>query len=66
MRAFGRYLRDNPQVLILLVVCLVLGLGTFIIVLIALAGAGGGTPSGEPSGAIGVARLLLGSAGVPV
>lgn len=46
------YLRANPQVLVLLVVCLVLGLGTFVAVLIALLTAGSVQTTGEPSGVI--------------
>jgi hypothetical protein len=59
MRGAIQYLRANPQVFVLLVICVVLGLGTFIVVLIALVGAGNGTPSGEPSGLIDVAGLML-------
>jgi hypothetical protein len=54
-----RYFRANPQVFLLLIICVVLGLGTFIAVLIAIAGAGSGTPTGEPSGAISVFTALL-------
>jgi hypothetical protein len=60
MRAMTKFFRDNPQVFVLLVICLVLGLGTFVAVLIALASAGNGTPSGEPSGVIAIAAGLLG------
>ena len=60
MAAMRKFFRENPQVLVLLVICVVLGLGTFIAVLIALAGAGHVTPSGEPSGVIAVAGVLLG------
>jgi hypothetical protein len=58
MRAAIQFFRANPQVFLLLVICVVLGLGTFVAVLIALAGASNGTPSGEPSGAIGLASLI--------
>lgn len=54
------YFRANPQVLVLLVICVVLGLGTFIAVLIALATSGSTTPTGEPSGAILGAQALFG------
>jgi hypothetical protein len=50
--AAAAYFRANPQVFVLLVICLVLGLGTFLAVLIALATAGGGQTTGEPSGMI--------------
>jgi hypothetical protein len=54
------FLRANPQVFVLLVVCLVLGIGTFVIVLIGLVTAGSGQTTGEPSGAIlGTHSLLL-------
>jgi hypothetical protein len=59
MSALVRYFRANPQVFLLLVICVVLGLGTFIAVLIAIAGSGGGTPSGEPSGAISAFGALV-------
>ncbi len=57
VKSFGAYLRANPQVLILLVVCLVLGLGTFVAVLIGIAGSGSTTTDGYSSGAI-LAPLL--------
>jgi len=52
MQAVIRFLRANPQVGLLLVICIVLGLGTFIAVLIALATAPSDQTTGEPSGAI--------------
>lgn len=52
VKSFSAYLRANPQVLILLVVCLVLGLGTFVAVLIGIAGSGSTTTDGYSSGAI--------------
>jgi hypothetical protein len=53
VKALAAYFKANPQVFVLLVICVVLGLGTFIAVLIALATAGpGARPTGEPSGAI--------------
>ena len=52
MRDIARYLRANPQVLALVLICLVLGLGTFIAVLVALAQSHTGTTTGEPSGAV--------------
>jgi hypothetical protein len=60
------FFRANPQVLVLLVVCLVLGIGTFVAVLIALATAGSDQTTGEPSGAIlGAHALSLARAFVP-
>ncbi|HUJ35516.1 MAG TPA: hypothetical protein VLW51_09930 [Solirubrobacteraceae bacterium] len=52
MEAVIRFLRANPQVGVLLVICLVLGLGTFLAVLIALVTAPSDQTTGEPSGAI--------------
>lgn len=53
------YFRANPQVFILLVVCLVLGLGTFLAVLYGLVTAGSDQTTGEPSGAIFAAHAAL-------
>ena len=50
MAAFLRYMRANPQVLALLIICLVLGIGTFLVVVFGLASSGSQTTSGEPSG----------------
>ena len=58
MSQFSAYLRANPQVLILLVICLVLGLGTFVVVLFGIAGSGSTTTNGYPSGAILTLRAL--------
>lgn len=49
------FLRANPQVLVLLVICVVLGLGTFLAVLFGLIAAGNSQTTGEPSGTILVA-----------
>jgi hypothetical protein len=46
------YFRANPQVFVLLVICLVLGLGTFLAVVFGLLTAGPGQSTGEPSGAV--------------
>ena len=53
-----KYFRANPQVLALLIVCLVLGLGTFLVVMYGLISAGSTTTTGQPEGAIAVLRLL--------
>ncbi|MGZ6614106.1 MAG: hypothetical protein ACXVFQ_06735 [Solirubrobacteraceae bacterium] len=47
-----KFFRANPQVFVLLLICLVLGLGTFLAVLFGLVTASPGNNSGEPSGAI--------------
>jgi hypothetical protein len=52
MRDVVKFFRANPQVFVLLLICLVLGLGTFLAVLFGLITASPGTNSGEPSGAI--------------
>ncbi len=61
MRALLAFFRANPQVLVLLLVCIVLGLGTFLAVIFGLVTAGSRTTSGEPSGSI-VLRLEAASA----
>jgi hypothetical protein len=54
------FLRANPQVCVLLVICLVLGIGTFLVVLFGLATAGSDQTTGEPSGVILGAHTLTG------
>jgi hypothetical protein len=63
MRDVRTFLRRNPQVLVLLIVCLVLGLGTFLAVLFGLIAASPGTNSGEPSGAITMLNTVVGAPG---
>jgi hypothetical protein len=62
MRAAWSYLRANPQMLVLLVICLVLGIGTFLVVVISIA-ASGGHPTGEPEGALTVFRAATAALG---
>jgi hypothetical protein len=57
-----RFFRANPQVLVLLVICLVLGIGTFLAVVFGLVSSGSSTPSGEPSGALQLLRAAADSA----
>jgi hypothetical protein len=52
MQAVIKFLRSNPQVAVLLVICIVLGLGTFLAVVIGLLTASSDQTTGEPSGAI--------------
>jgi hypothetical protein len=60
MRDVRRYLRENPQVLVLLLICLVLGLGTFFIVLFGIATSGTHSHlTGEPSGSIALGRITV-------
>jgi hypothetical protein len=54
------FLRANPQVCVLLVICLMLGIGTFLVVLFGLATAGSDQTTGEPSGVILGAHTLTG------
>ena len=53
------FFRANPQVLVLLVICLVLGLGTFLAVLFGLVTAPSDQTTGEPSGAVFGAHAIL-------
>lgn len=55
-----RFFRDNPQVLVLLIICLVLGIGTFLAVVFGLIDAGSLKSTGEPSGLIVPGRALAG------
>ncbi len=59
MQGVIKYLRANPQALVLLVICVVLGLGTFIAVLVALASSPKGQTTGDPEGVILGARAAL-------
>jgi hypothetical protein len=53
MQELRRFFKANPQVLVLLIICLVLGLGTFLAVLFGVATSKNPTtPSGEPSGSV--------------
>ena len=52
MREVVRFFRANPQVLILVLVCLILGFGTFFAVVFGLLTAKSSTTTGEPSGAL--------------
>jgi hypothetical protein len=53
-----RFFRANPQVLVLLVICLVLGVGTFLAVILGLFAAGSSTTTGEPSGVVAALHLF--------
>lgn len=61
MAELRHFFRQNPQVLALLVICLVLGIGTFLAVIFGLISAGSANNNGEPSGVI-VATLHLAAA----
>jgi hypothetical protein len=59
LRDVLHYLRVNPQVAVLLFICVVLGIGTFIVVLISL-GTSGGQPTGDPDGSsLGLLHAML-------
>jgi hypothetical protein len=60
MQEVIRFFRANPQVLVLLLICLILGIGTFLAVILGLASSGGGHVTGEPEGLISLARAGLG------
>ncbi len=52
MRQLRTFFRENPQVLVLLILCLVLGIGTFLVVVLGLITSGGGSNPGEPVGTV--------------
>ena len=58
MRQMKDFFRENPQLLVLVVICLVLGIGTFLAVVISLVSSGSTHISGEPSGVIGLVATL--------
>ena len=60
MHDLRTFFRANPQVLVLVIVCLVLGLGTFFAVVFGLLTAGSSKTTGEPSGVIALASILAG------
>lgn len=52
VKSLNAFFRANPQVLILLIICLVLGLGTFLAVALGIVSSGSTTTDGYSSGAI--------------
>jgi hypothetical protein len=60
MRELSRFFRANPQVLVLLLICLILGFGTFLAVLFGLISAHSSTTNGEPSGVLVLSDALFG------
>jgi hypothetical protein len=64
MRELRQFFRANPQVLVLLLICLILGLGTFLAVIFGLVSSGPGKVTGEPSGSVGVVAAVIALAGV--
>ena len=59
MQQLADFFRKNPQILVLLIICLVLGIGTFVAVLVGLISSGSTRITGEPSGAIALASALV-------
>jgi hypothetical protein len=53
------FFRQNPQVLVLAIICLVLGIGTFLAVVFGLLTAGSSTTNGEPSGVVAALNALV-------
>ncbi len=60
MRDVVRFLRANPQALVLLLVCLILGLGTAIVVLYSIVSSSSTTTTGVPEGLIRALHVALG------
>jgi hypothetical protein len=54
------FFRRNPQVFVLVLICLILGLGTFLAVVFGLISSGSSTPNGEPAGVIAPLGVLVG------
>ncbi|MEA2210712.1 MAG: hypothetical protein QOF83_660 [Solirubrobacteraceae bacterium] len=52
MSPLKAFFKANPQVLILLIICVVLGLGTFLVVLFGVASSGSTTSDGYSTGAV--------------
>ncbi len=59
MREVTRFFRENPQVLILVLICLILGLGTFLAVVFGILSAGNTMTTGQPNGVLSLPRLLV-------
>jgi H+/gluconate symporter-like permease len=55
-----KFFRANPQVLALVLICLILGLGTFLAVMFGLISSGSTTTNGEPSGLVTALGLVTG------
>ena len=60
MHEMVKFFRANPQVLALLLICLILGLGTALVVIFGIVSSGSTTTTGEPEGVIAALRLVLG------
>ncbi len=60
VKGLSEFFRANPQVLILLIICLVLGLGTFLAIVFDVVSSGTTVTNGYSSGAIFGLPALLG------
>jgi hypothetical protein len=60
VKSLNAFFRANPQVLILLIICVVLGLGTFLAVVFGIVSSGTTTTNGYSSDAIFGLGALLG------
>jgi hypothetical protein len=60
MHGVAKFFRANPQVLALVIICLVLGLGAFLAVMFGLISSGSTTTTGVPVGVIRAFWLLAG------
>jgi hypothetical protein len=61
MHDLRRFFKANPQVLVLLLICLVLGIGTFLAVVFGIVTSKSTTATGEPSGSVGT-RVVMSTA----
>lgn len=53
-----KFFRANPQVLVLVVICLVLGIGTALVVLFGIISSGSTTTTGQPEGVVAALQLV--------
>jgi hypothetical protein len=66
VRDIVAFFRQYPQVLVLVIICLVLGLGTFFAVIFGLLTAHSTTTTGEPSGSIGTLVATVRAVSAPL
>jgi hypothetical protein len=59
MRELTKFFRSNPQVFVLLLICVVLGLGTFLAVVFGVLSSGSTTTTGVPTGSITLLQAVL-------
>ena len=63
MHDLRRFFKANPQVLVLLLICLVLGIGTFLAVVFGIVTSKSTTATGEPSGSVGTRVVVVALSG---